>query len=373
MTSRSEFGDDQPPEQAATAALNDRLPVQRHRKWGTRIASGAFTVVMVLLVVLVIPQLTSANLGDALSLISVGSVVATQLLGLAHLAANWWVTTISLPGLSMAQAGVVGLSGAVVSNTVPSGGAVATGLTYAIDHSWGFRADDITASIFTNGVFAQITRYGLLAIGLVGFAIFEHSSWRLDLVAVVVAGLVAGGVAVLALVLRSDHFARRLGRFTNRVVNSALHLARRRPVDAVGAIVSFRAKLNAVVARRWRPLTWSSLVSQLTSVLILGVALRMMGVSQSTVGWFQVVVAVEGAAIAATFIPTPGGIGATEAALLATLSYGVPATHDAAILAAIILYRAATWLQSTVLGIPAYLTWRFRQSWRRPEMPGAAA
>jgi hypothetical protein len=80
--------------------------------------------------------MTSANLGDALSLITVGSVVVTQLLGLAHLAANWWVTTISLPGLSMAQAGVVGLSGAVVSNTFPSGGAVATGLTYAIDRSW---------------------------------------------------------------------------------------------------------------------------------------------------------------------------------------------------------------------------------------------
>jgi len=104
-------------------------------------------------------------------------------------------------------------------------------------------------------------------------------------------------------------------------------------------------------------------------VLTLGVALRLMGVSQSTVGWFQVLVAVEGAAIAAMFIPTPGGLGVTEAALLALLSYNVPASHDTAILAAVILYRAATWLQSTVLGIPAYLTWRHRQSWRRPGAP----
>jgi uncharacterized membrane protein YbhN (UPF0104 family) len=131
--------------------------------------------------------------------------------------------------------------------------------------------------------------------------------------------------------------------------------------------MSFRVKLSGLVAQRWKALTWSSLVSQLTSVLILGAALRMMGVNQSTVGWFQVLVAVEGAAIAAVFIPTPGGLGVTEAALLALLGYGVPSSYDTAILAAVLLYRAATWLQSTLLGIPAYLVWRYRQSWRRPE------
>ena len=349
--------------------MSQQLPVAKSRHWGRKIASGVFTILMVVLVVLVIPQMTSANLGDALSLITVGSVVVTQLLGLAHLAANWWVTTISLPGLSMAQAGVVGLSGAVISNTFPSGGAVATGLTYAIDHSWGFQPDAITGSIFTNAVFAQLMRYGLLAVGLVGFAAIEQSSWKLDLVAVIVAALVGGAVTVLALVLRSERFARRVGGFFNRVAKRPLRLVHRGPVDTVDTVVSFRVKLSGLVAQRWRPLTGSSLVSQLTSVLTLGVALRLMGVSQSTVGWFQVLVAVEGAAIAAMFIPTPGGLGVTEAALLALLSYNVPASHDTAILAAVILYRAATWLQSTVLGIPAYLTWRHRQSWRRPGAP----
>jgi len=42
-------------------------------------------------------------------------------------------------------------------------------------------------------------------------------------------------------------------------------------------------------------------------------------------------------------------------------------------IAAIILYRAATWLQSTALGVPAYLTWRYRRSWRRPAAPVSTA
>jgi uncharacterized membrane protein YbhN (UPF0104 family) len=362
-----------PTDPSAIGAVSGQPPVERPHKWGRRIASGAFSIVMVVLVVLVIPQITSADLGDALSLITLSSLVVTQLVGLIRLVANWWVTTISLPGLSMAQAGVVGLSGAVVSNTFPSGGAVATGLTYAIDHSWGFGVDAVTASIFTTGVFSQLVRYGLFALGLLAFAVIEQSAWQLVLVAIVVAGLVAGGVAVLALVLQSEPFARRLGSATNRAVNRPLRRFHRGPVDTVDAVVSFRGKLSGLVARRWQPLTWSSVVSQLISVLLLGVALRMMGVSQSTVGWAQVVVAVEGGAIAATFIPTPGGLGVTEAALLAILGYGVPASHDSAILAAIVLYRAATWLQSTVLGIPAYLTWRYRQSWRRSEVPDPAA
>ena len=137
MARPSAFGQDRPPD--PSTPMSQQLPVAKSRHWGRKIASGVFTILMVVLVVLIIPQMTSANLGDALSLITVGSVVVTQLLGLAHLAANWWVTTISLPGLSIAQAGVVGLSGAVVSNTFPSGGAVATGLTYAIRPLVGLR------------------------------------------------------------------------------------------------------------------------------------------------------------------------------------------------------------------------------------------
>jgi uncharacterized membrane protein YbhN (UPF0104 family) len=336
-----------------------------------RAISALFSVLLVVLFLVAIPRATTANLGDAVSLITVRSVIVTQLLGLAHLIANWWVTTISLPGLSFPQAGVVGLSGAVVSNTFPSGGAVATGLTYAIDHSWGFGADAITASIFTNGLVGQLVRYGTFAAALVVFAVVEHSGWRLFAFAVVVAAGVAGVIVIVARVLRSADAAERLGRLSSRVINWPLGVVHRGPVDAVAAVMSFRVKLSGLVTERWRRLGWASLVSQLTSALILGVALRMMGVPQSTVGWAQVVVAVTGAAVAATFIPTPGGLGVTEAALMATLTYGVPASQDTAILAAVLVYRAATYLQSTVLGVPAYLTWRYRRSWRHPEMPSA--
>jgi uncharacterized membrane protein YbhN (UPF0104 family) len=355
---------------SAAAAANPATtapPVKRPRAVGRRALSGLFSIAIIVLTLALIPQLTSADLGTAAALITVGAVIVTQLLGLVHLVANWWVTTITLPGLSMPQAGVVGLSGAVVSNTFPSGGAVATGLTYAIDHSWGFPMDAITASIVTNGLFGQLVRYGVLAVALVVFAVVEQPSWQLILFAVIVAALVAGAVVILVLVLRNEHFAGRFGRLATRIINWPLRLAHRRAVDAVPAVMSFRVKLSGLVAGRWRRLTGATLVSQLTSVLILGVALRMMDVPQHEVGWAQIIVAIEGAAIAATFIPTPGGLGVTEAALMAILSYGVPASQDNAILAAIILYRAATWLQSTVLGLPAYLTWRYRRSWRQPE------
>ena len=329
--------------------------------------SSLFSIAVIVLTVALIPQLTSADLGSAAALITVSAVIVTQLLGLIHLLANWWVTTITLPGLSMPQAGVVGLSGAVVSNTFPSGGAVATGLTYAIDHSWGFPIDAVTASIVTNGLFGQLVRYGVLAVALVVFGVLEQPSWQLILFAVIVAALVAGVAVILILVVRSEHFAERFGRLTTRVINMPLTRFHRRAVNAVPAVMSFRVKLSNLVAGRWRLLTGATLVSQLTSVLILGVALRLMGISQHDVGWAQIIVALEGAAIAATFIPTPGGLGVTEASLMAILSYGVPSSQDNAILAAILLYRGATWLQSTVLGLPAYLTWRYRRSWRQPD------
>jgi hypothetical protein len=179
-------------------------PVQRPRAVGRRAVSGLFSLAVIALTLALIPQLTSADLGSAAALITVNSVVVTQFLGLTHLVANWWVTTITLPGLSMPQAGVVGLSGAVVSNTFPTGGAVATGLTYAIDHSWGFGVDAITASIFTNGLFGQLVRYGSLAVALVVFAAVEKPSWQLVIFAVIIASLVASAVVILVWVLRNE-------------------------------------------------------------------------------------------------------------------------------------------------------------------------
>jgi putative heme transporter len=338
---------------------------------GRRILGGLVSVgLIVAIFAFLIPKLTTVSISSVVGSLTVASVVVTQLLGLVHLLTNWTVTVASLPGLTIPQAGVVGLSGAAVSNTLPEGGAVGTGLTYAEFHSWGFRVDAITASILTTGAVGQFVRYGLLGLSLLVLDLTTDGGWPMLGLAVANVALVALAIVIFVRILQSEQFADAFGRFCGHVVNPPLRLVRKGPVDVVKAITGFRSTIATLVLERWRRLTVTSLLSELSSILILGVALRMMGVPNSECSWALVFVAYGGMQFASMVAPTPGGVGVAEASLLAILGHGVPASQDAPIVAGIVLYRMATWLQSTLLGIPAYFVWRYRRSWRVP-VPGA--
>ena len=68
-------------------------------------------------------------------------------LGVVNLATNWPPIVIALPGLRIREAAVTNTASAALSNTVPEGGAVATGLNFAMLRSWGFTLADITSEV----------------------------------------------------------------------------------------------------------------------------------------------------------------------------------------------------------------------------------
>ena len=88
-------------------------------------------------------------------------------------------------------------------------------------------------------------------------------------------------------------------------------------------------------------------------------ALRHLGVGDAEVGWAEVL-AVFAFARLATAIPfTPGGAGLVEAVLIGGLVAAGGA--KAQVVAAVLVYRALTWLLPIPLGVGCYLWWR-RQS-----------
>jgi uncharacterized membrane protein YbhN (UPF0104 family) len=96
---------------------------------------------------------------------------------------------------------------------------------------------------------------------------------------------------------------------------------------------------HALVEHRWLPITVTSLVSHLSLYLVLLVALRDVGVSNSQVGWAEVL-AVFAFARLATAIPfTPGGVGFVEAVLIAGLT-AAGGDRDAVTAAVPVLSRA---------------------------------
>jgi putative heme transporter len=261
--------------------------------------------------------------------------------------------TYTLPGLTTGQAGVARTASLALANTVPEGGTVATGLTFAMYRSWGFRSVDSTTSIVTIGIWTNLSRYVLMSIALVILVVFGSGSGSLVWIAVASCVVVAAVCLLIAAIIVDDGFARRVGRLLTRLQNAiARHLSWVRPRDLEQIVSDFRAHVHNRVRTCWRSLTATMLVSQLLGALVLGVAVRMCGIGQDVV--------------AAFVAPTPGGLGIAEAALIAVLGVGLASGDQAQLVAAVLLFRAATWFLPIPIGLVSYLYWRLTNNWKVP-------
>jgi uncharacterized protein (TIRG00374 family) len=344
------------------------LPADRPHGVGHRIVSGFLSYGVVILALwFLVTNLSSEDMSAAVGLITGVQVVVMCLLGVVNLATNWPPIVAALPGLRLREAAVTNTASAALSNTVPEGGAVATALNYAMLRSWGFTLPDITSEVLVTGVWSQLMKYVLLAVGLVVVVLQGWGPSGTIWAAAILAALVVVAVVVLALILRSRAFAERLGRGADRIVAPVTRRFARLPaVDLTDALPTFRTAMVGLLAVCWRKLTLAMLVSQLTVVAVLGVACRMQGLDESTISWAVILVAWGAVTLASLLIPTPGGLGVAEVVLVGVLGYGLPSSEQPAVLAAVLLYRIATFLVPIPIGLVTYLYWRRSTAWRRP-------
>ena len=192
------------------------------------------------------------------------------LLGVLNLLSNLPPMVVTLPGLRYREAGVTNTASAAVSNTVPEGGALATGLNFAMLKSWGFRLSDITTSFLATGIWTNVVRYSLGAIALVLLVVQGTVSDSMLWLVAVVIGLVVAALVVLGLLMRSAPFATRLGRLMDRLLRPFPPMAEkpdRQRDGAGGAPLPDRAV--EPVSTCWRALTAWMVLSQLVTALVL--------------------------------------------------------------------------------------------------------
>ena len=352
-----------------SAVLDDAgLPPGRPRTVGRRIVSGLFSYGLVALAVwYLLTNLQTGEWTSAMALVTAPMVVVSVVLGVVNLATNWPPIVVALPGLQVREAAVTNTAGAALSNTVPEGGAVATGLNYAMLRSWGFTLGDTTSEVLVTGTWSQMTKYILLAIGLVAVVLQGWGPPGLDWVALGLVVLVAVAIVLLTLILRRESFAARLGAWCDRVIGRVRRRLRRIPDPGLTeGLPLFRTQMVRLLRLCWGRLTITMLVSQLMVVLVLGVCVRMQGLDQSTISWAVILVAWGLVTFASLLIPTPGGLGVAEVVLVAVLGHGLPQSDEAAVLAAVLLYRIATFLVPIPIGLVTYLYWRKSTAWREP-------
>ena len=134
----------------------------------------------------------------------------------------------------------------------------------------------------------------------------------------------------------------------------------RRPasLDLPGSLAGFRDRAGALITARGWPITAATAASNLTLWLVLLACLRGTGLSQAQVSWQASLAAFAFVRLLTVLPITPGGLGITELGLIAAPAAGAGHRDGAQVTAAVLLYRAVTYLPPIPLGAIACLVWR---------------
>jgi putative heme transporter len=345
--------------------------VSARRRWLRPVLSATVSLAIVVGVFwYFLPQFTSmSEVWSHIRAMTTLELITLTLAAVWNLASYLFVSVGATPGLTYRQAFVATESTTAIANTLPGGGAIGIAMTYSILGSWGFSRSRISVSLVVSGLWNNFVKLGMPVLAVCLLALQgSPSAGRLLAAGVGLAALIIALVALAAL-LRSEQSARRVGLLAAAVASRVLRVVGRSPVHGWElATVKFRSRTELLVHARWLWLTVATLVSHLSLFLVLLLALRDVGVSQAQVSWIEAL-AVFSLARLVTAIPlTPGGLGFVEAALITGLAAaGGPRAEVAA---AVLVFRALTYVLPIPLGLGTYLYYKRNRSWRRP--PGGA-
>ncbi len=323
------------------------------------------------------PQL--ADYGDVWAEITAmtSAEVATLLaVALWNLVTYWFVLTAVMPGLTYPQAAVSNQASTAVANTLPGGGAIAVGVTYAMYRSWGFGKSEFALAAVVSGVWNNFAKLGMPVVALALLALSGEITAARVAAAIAGIGVLAGFIAAWSLFLWKESLARRIGRFTGRIVSRLRALLRKPPVSDWGSAgVKFREQALTLLRTRWVRLTIATLVSHISLYLVLLVTLRHVGVGGAVLSWIEVLAVFAFIRLISAVPITPGGVGVVELGLTVGLQVAADYTgvseslFEAKIAAAVLVFRAITFLLPLPLGVISYVIWRTNTSWRRSPPP----
>jgi uncharacterized protein (TIRG00374 family) len=306
----------------------------------------------------------------AMTGMEIGSLVV---FGLWNLMTYWFVLTAALPGLRLREAAVVNQASTAVSNTLPGGGVIGVGVSIAMLTSWGFTIGSIGRSAVVTGIWNNFVKLGTPVLALALLALDgELTPARVTAAAIGFIVLISA-VVLFGLLLRSDRLARAIGRGVGNVVNWGRKVLRKEPMEGWGERSSeFRTDTIGLLRHRWLWLTAATLLSHISLYLVLLVALRHVGVSQEELSWIAVLAAFAFVRLISALPLTPGGVGVVELGYAAVLTIGLDDITSAQVVAAILVFRAVTYLLPIPLGLISYVIWRLNKTWKMSEEQRAA-
>jgi uncharacterized protein (TIRG00374 family) len=332
---------------------------KRARSRKRRLLGGAVALLVIVAVfVNLLPRIASYSaVLDVLQHMDrrwLAALAAVSIVNVATFGPPWMA---ALRGLDYRRSMVLTQTSTALASAIPGGDAIGIAVSWAMLRGWGYDRHAAAVAVLLTGVWNQLTNVVLPALALLILTLSGETQPLLTTASIIGAIVMSVVVALLVAVLRGEVQARTAGDLICRLASAVLRLFGRPPLTGLGeTFVRFRNETIDVLRERWHVLTVATIVGHLTVFAILLVALRACGVGSSQVSWVEALAA-WGLIRLLTAVPiTPGGLGVVELGLSAALvGFG---GQDARVVAAVLIYRALTFLPPVVLGAILGLRWR---------------
>jgi putative heme transporter len=290
-----------------------------------------------------------------------------------HSVVVWAQLVASLPGLTLAQAAVNNQASTTVANTLPGGGLLAVGVSYAMCRSWGLADSAIALSALTTFVWNTFFKLALPVVALALLVMQGKGSGGLIVASLLGVGILALTVGLVVAMRWRAKLAGQIGSLLGSVASFLRKVIRKPPVsDWAEAAVRFRDEGARLVSARWVALTLSTVAGHLGVYLILVLVVRDVGIAAREVTWAQILGVFAFVRLLSALPITPGGLGIVDLGYIGGLVLAgrhqtdVPvAVFHAQVTAAVLVFRAFTFGLQLPQGALAFIIWKRRKSWRK--------
>lgn len=281
-------------------------------------------------------------------------LLAATLLNIVTFAPPWMVALPNLrffPALTMTQASTA------LSIVMPGGLAVGIAGSYGMLRTWNFPGRQIGRAVTLVGLWNQFANLAYPIVGVFLLSIEGEEATILATAAFVGVAILGIAVASLVLVLASPGLATGIGDVAARWTSWMRARLRRGPVLWGGqSFERFRRDAVDLLSRRWHALTLATLAGSLSVFLVLLLSLRALGVGESEVTVVEAFAAWALVRLLGSIPITPGGVGVVELGLTTALvGFG---GSNAAVVAAVLVFRFLTMVPTLLAGLLASITFR---------------
>lgn len=240
-----------------------------------------------------------------------------------------------------------------ISNAVPAGGTIGLSFQYAMLRSFGIEVKQTNATIGIASVWNGLISFFMPVLGLVALVFAGEITSGLIRSTILGLSVLIISLLMFYISLKSAQGSLWVGNLFSKLINPLRVIFKKPKVNLSKSINDFRIEVSDLVKTKWKSISSTNFLVQISMFLVFWASTSALGIEISA----AIIFAIFCFGRLGTTIPlTPGGIGTTDAIMVAMMQlYGTPA--DLA-LAAVLLWRGFSYIPQVILGLLSFIFWQ---------------